>query len=193
MELISQAEYARRRGVSRQLVNRLTKQERIPTHNGKINPVEADQVLDREFDEKESKNGSSSSENNFYKEKTRLESLKADLYEIKLASERKKVVPVEVVLGEFEKLVKAVKQRLAGMGKKLSLSVAHETDPKKIKVIIDDAILEACSEFRQYDAKTGKCRSTSPKKGNRKASRKHKSTRKNTNKRVGKQTSGFVK
>ena len=43
--LISQSEYARQRGVSRQYVNRLVRQGVIALENGKIDPARADAAL----------------------------------------------------------------------------------------------------------------------------------------------------
>ena len=43
--LISQSEYARRRGVSRQYVSRLVKQGVIALENGKVDPVQADAAM----------------------------------------------------------------------------------------------------------------------------------------------------
>ncbi len=48
--LISQSEYARRRGVSRQYVSRLVKQGVIVLENGKVNPVRADAALEARRD-----------------------------------------------------------------------------------------------------------------------------------------------
>ena len=42
---MTQAAYARRRHVSRQRINRLVKDQIIPLHDGRIDPVEADQLI----------------------------------------------------------------------------------------------------------------------------------------------------
>jgi len=49
-ELISQAEFARRRGVSRQAVSKAVKQGRIELVAGKIDPVAANQAWERSSD-----------------------------------------------------------------------------------------------------------------------------------------------
>ena len=46
LELLSQAAYAKRIQVSRQRINRLVKDQKIPLHHGRIDPVEADQILE---------------------------------------------------------------------------------------------------------------------------------------------------
>jgi hypothetical protein len=45
MDLMSQAEYARHRGVSRQAVNKAIVAGKIPLHDGKIDPAEADLAM----------------------------------------------------------------------------------------------------------------------------------------------------
>lgn len=56
---VSQAEYARRRGVGRQYVNRLVRSGKIPvSKNGRIDPAKADAALDALRDPSRGKNGS---------------------------------------------------------------------------------------------------------------------------------------
>ena len=49
-ELLTQKEYARRRGWSKQYVNQLVRQGRIPIRDGRIDPVAADAALARDRD-----------------------------------------------------------------------------------------------------------------------------------------------
>lgn len=44
--LLSQTDYAARRGVSRQYVGKLIREGVLPLHNGKINPLQADAILE---------------------------------------------------------------------------------------------------------------------------------------------------
>ncbi len=46
-KLVSFRSYAKQRGISVSYVSRLVKQEKIPTHDGQINPIEADEARGR--------------------------------------------------------------------------------------------------------------------------------------------------
>lgn len=180
MELISQAEYARRVKKDKGLISRHVKHGRIILENGKVNPVQADQALgysssgDSENVDSEKKGQGK----NYWEEKTRRESAEASLKELELAFRRKELVEVEVVSQEFSKLVDAVRQKLLAIPSKIAPITHQQKTIAATRQIIEQGIHEALNEFGSYNPKTGKSGSSRAPNKNRGASKKAKATAK---------------
>lgn len=149
-ELITQAAYARRRGVSAAAVNKAVKSGRITAIDGKIDPDVADIQWSRNTDltqsartnqailRSPSSTKDSRQEGQEGKEdsailvaRTRTETARAELFEIEIAEKRGTLVQAEgVKKAAFEK-ARIVRSALEGLPDRLAPVLAAESDPAR--------------------------------------------------------------
>lgn len=186
MELLSRAEYARRRNRAKSLITRYVKDGRIVLVDGKVNPEQADKALgftnENEF-EKE-KNGESGGD--YWKEKTRREAAEASLKELDLARRRGELIEVNIAVHEFSKLADSVRQNLLAIPTKIASVVYGQKTIPATQRVIELAIHEALNEFGTYNAESGKPRASRASRQNRSVGKKAKAPAKTDSERVGK-------
>jgi hypothetical protein len=162
MTLLSQRAYAKSRGVSPQYVNKLVLQGKIPTVEGKINPVKADAAIERGRDPahdlqrkqpvpavpsgtgtrvqvREQSPGSVS----FLQARTVREQIKAKLDKLEYDRRTGKLVEAEKVKEAAESAFKNTRDRLLILPRSLSAALAATSKPAEAEQILTDAIFNA--------------------------------------------------
>lgn len=141
MELISQREYARRRGIAPSLVNKYVKQGKIKLKNGKINPDQAGKALEQGGD----------AGTDYWKEKARHEKWKADLAEIEVAKKKHELVPVELVTEHLEKMLTAVRQKIMSLPTKSAPLIFSEESVAGMRAVLEREVDENLNELSSYN------------------------------------------
>lgn len=157
MALISQAAYAKLKGVSPPYINKLVKQGKIPTVKGQIDPAKADAALERNRDPAhdiqrkapvpESKNWSepvrreqSPGSVSFLQARTAREQIKAKLDKLEYDRRTGKLIESEKVKELAENAFKNVRDRLLMLPRSLSAVLAACSKPSEAEKILTDAI-----------------------------------------------------
>lgn len=148
--LLTMSAYAKKRDVSYELIRRYCKQGRITLADGKIDPDVADQQLSEtiqpngnsKLDKKEVTVSDHMKE--FNKAKARREKYKADLAELELQRELKKLILVDQVEKEAEDLYRSLRDNILNVVIRATKKLLGETDEfrfrKVLKQEIEDAI-----------------------------------------------------
>lgn len=148
MELISQREYARRRGVAPSLINRHVKEGKIKLVDGKINPVQADKILNKDS------NGKGGGE--YFKQQSRLVKAKADKAELEYLRLSDELVPAEEVRVFLDKMLSSFKSRLLSLPSKVAPIIIAENEIGGAIIILEQAVEETINELRSYDPNANK-------------------------------------
>ena len=174
-ELISQREYARRRGVTHVAVQRAVKAGRISTVNGKIDPALADQQWQENTDQSKPRNlitgnpkqakqpgepsepmdmggadeviGGPSTATGYAKARAARELYQAQLAKLELDRRRGALVPAdEVRLGAFNMARKA-RDQLIALPERLAAVLAATEKPAEVQRILEEEIERICQEI----------------------------------------------
>lgn len=172
-ELISQSEYARRKDVSRQYINRLVQQGKIPTDESKrIDPDIADAVLAQLADPARRLNGNAEDENepvpvddyddesagspsanghtSFAKFRSAREAYQAKLAQLDYEERAGKLVKKEEVEREAFDISRQLRDRFLSIPQEVSGTLVGMTDEKEIAKFlrskIRDALMEAAAD-----------------------------------------------
>jgi hypothetical protein len=174
-ELISQREYARRRGITHVAVQRAIKAGRISAVNGKIDPVLADQEWQQNTDQSKPRNritgnpkqaktpgepsepmdlggtdetiGAPSTATGYAKARAARELYQAQLAKLELDRRRGALVPAdEVRLGAFNMARKA-RDQLIAMPERLAAVLAATEEPAEVQRILEEEIERICQEI----------------------------------------------
>ena len=174
-ELISQREYARRRGMTHVAVQRAVKAGRISTVNGKIDPVQADQEWQQNTDQSKPRNritgdpkqaktpgeppepmdlgaadetiGAPSTASGYAKARAARELYQAQLAKLELDRRRGALVPTdEVRLGAFNMARKA-RDQLIALPERLAAVLAAIQEPAEVQRILEEEIERICQEI----------------------------------------------
>jgi len=173
-ELISQREYARRRGVSHVSVQRAIKAGRISTVDGKIDPVLADEQWRRNTDQSKPRNritgnpkqtrtpgepsepmdmggaegaiGGPSTATGYARARAARELYQAQLAKLELDRRRGALVSAdEVRLGAFNMARKA-RDQLIALPERLATVLAAIQEPPEVQRILEEEIERRCQE-----------------------------------------------
>jgi multidrug resistance efflux pump len=131
--LITQKEYASRKGWSPQYVSKLIKQGKLPTVGRKIDPKAADAALEQQ----------SSTLAEALRRKTQAQ---AEREELKLAIARNEVVPIWLVRQKQEQINGVIRARLLAIPTKMAMILA-DSSAAEIKAKLDIEIYEVLSEL----------------------------------------------
>lgn len=168
-ELVSQREYARRRGISHVAVQRAIKAGRISTTSGKIDPVLADKQWQQNTDQSKPRNritgkpkqsrppgepsepmemvGGDSTATGYAKARAARELYQAQLAKLELDRRRGALVPAdEVRLGAFNMARKA-RDQLIALPERVAATLAATDDPVEVGRILDEEIERICQEI----------------------------------------------
>lgn len=174
-ELISQREYARRRGVTHVAVQRAIKAGRISTVNGKIDPIVADQEWQQNTDQSKPRNritgnpkqaktpgepsepmdlgavdeniGAPSTATGYAKARAARELYQAQLAKLELDRRRGALVPAdEVRLGAFNMARKA-RDQLIALPERLATVLAAVKEPAEVQRILEEEVERICQEI----------------------------------------------
>jgi hypothetical protein len=172
-ELISQREYARRRGVSHMAVQRAIKSGRISTLDGQIDPIQADREWQENTDQSKPRNritgrpshsraagapsepmvlaeegsGGGSTAAGYAKARAARELYQAQLVKLELDRRRGELVRAdEVRLGAFNMARKA-RDQLIALPDRLATILAATEDPAEVHRILTDEIERICMEL----------------------------------------------
>jgi hypothetical protein len=174
-ELISQREYARRRGISHVAVNRAVVSGRISTVEGKIDPEVADREWLENTDQSKPRNritgspkhrrsegepstptgmepaeegaGGNSTASGYAKARAARELYQAQLSKLELDRERGILVLAdEVKLGAFNMARKA-RDQLIALPERMAATLAAEQDPAEVQRLLEDEVERICEEI----------------------------------------------
>ena len=174
-ELISQREYARRRGITHVAVQRAIKAGRISTVDGKIDSALADQEWQQNTDQSKPRNritgdpkqtkaagepsepmdlgatdetiGAPSTATGYAKARAARELYQAQLAKLELDRRRGALVPAdEVRLGAFNMARKA-RDQLIALPERLAAVLAATEEPAEVRHILEEEIERICQEI----------------------------------------------
>ncbi len=155
--LVSQKKYGEMRGYSRVYINRLVREKGVITLvNGKIKPELADrQILEYTSPRNkslESSKGENSGTNGdkLIDVKIEKERFARDLLEIDLKRKSGQYIDKKKAATAFSNKITAVVRRLQKISKRISPSIAKESDRIKCEDMIFNEIKEAVEEFGQH-------------------------------------------
>ena len=155
-ELITQAEYARRKGVSRTAVCKHVKSRKITLVNGKVDPVMADQQLKANLDISQKRKVKLSDDvgnelSQYQEARARREKAKASLAELELAEKEGLLICVAQVEKEEEDLYRQYRDRMLNVVIRATKKLLGETNEfkfrKTLKKEIEHAIKKICNEL----------------------------------------------
>lgn len=166
-ELLSQHDYAKRRGVSRQYIGKLVSEGILPLNDGKINPVQADAILEARREPARQTHQQhqavldgisplpaqartvSDAELPKLLLKTRIksESERAKLLEIKAKVEAGKYVEIDEVRAAAFKQARIVRDHLAILADRIAPILANISDAREIHRIIEEEHNKALEEL----------------------------------------------
>lgn len=153
MELISQYEWAKRKGFSKQYVNQLVKSGKIPLEQGKINPAKADAIMAATQDPgKPTKRKSSGNTEDLsdllLRTRIKNEVQKGRILEIRAKVESGEYVNADLVRAEIFKMGRAARDHLLSIPDRLAAEIitlkeardAHDLLTREIKGALEDFI-----------------------------------------------------
>jgi len=156
--LVSQAEYARLRGVSRQAVHKDIRSGKIPTVDGKIDPVAADMALALAADPAKihaSAHGMPETAQrmipaedgavvlSYWEAKAKKESYQAEIARLDCERRRGELVEAGQVKKDAFRFGRQVRDRLEGIPARISAMVAAEGDPLRVQQLLSAEIVAA--------------------------------------------------
>ncbi|MDR1235942.1 MAG: hypothetical protein LBJ96_02955 [Holosporaceae bacterium] len=159
MTLISQVEWARRQGFSKQYVNKLIAQGKIKLTDGMIDEKSANAVLQNQRDPNLPirRNGSSSyeSQNDMHdllvKTKLKNEIERGKLLEAKVKSETGELISAEKVRQAMFAKGRIIRDGIMNIPDRISSLLANENDASKIHEILSKEIREVLTELSRDD------------------------------------------
>jgi hypothetical protein len=169
VQLITQAEYARRRGCTEGAVRRAVRDGRISLIDGKIDPVAADaqwarntrvragsratddvnlsgsgntggRIAGDDDDDEDSATG-------YWKSRARRERAEAELAELKLAEMQGQLVRADDWSAALAKRAAAFREGLLQIPSRLSAQLAAESDQARIHTLIEDELRQVMSQL----------------------------------------------
>jgi hypothetical protein len=174
--LISQREYARRRGISHTSVQRAVKARRISTVDGKIDPAQADREWRDNTDQSKPRNRvtgkpkqarvpeeppepmdfagmdgghSRSGGSNYAKARAARELYQAQLTKLHLDRERGTLVRADEVRIAAFNAARSARDKLMGIPVRVSAVLAATNDAKEVERILDEEIERICVELSE--------------------------------------------
>jgi hypothetical protein len=167
MGLISMREFARRNGVSAEAVSKAVKTGRLPAHDGKLDPAEAQAAWDKSKDPAragrklprstaevpQSRPGqpapfpSGFGGHSYTEVKTRRESVRLMRDQVELKRLLGEMVPVADVGRKIDAMIQIAKSKLLSLGHKLAPQLAMETDAAKCQEIVDETVREILTDL----------------------------------------------
>lgn len=145
---ITKAEYAHRRGVSRQMVGKYCALGMPTASNGHIDVEKADSWIADNID-KHSEPGRS----NLTEARTRKENALASLRELELRKRKGELWEAGEAQAAMEAIVTATRSHFLLLSAKLAPEVAGNGNPTECQAIIDQAIREALQALSEYKLK----------------------------------------
>jgi hypothetical protein len=149
VELVSQSEYARRRGCTEGAVRRAVRDGRIALIDGKLDPVAADAQWARNTRPRAGSEPAAApltaapdregedDGNGYWASKARRESAEADLAELKLAEQRGQLVRADEVRAALSRRAAAFREGLLQIPSRLSAVLAAEVDQARVHALLD--------------------------------------------------------
>ena len=151
---LSQAAYARHRGVSREAVNRAIREGRIPVGaNGRINPAEADAAWERNTTPRPDAHpapalaGGDTEPMSLNEARTRHESAKAKLAELELGERSGQLIPVSEMRDVAFRASRAARDLLQSIPDRVAEVLLGQTDANEIRRLLHDEIGRAVDEL----------------------------------------------
>ena len=147
---MTQAEFARHRGISKQVINKKVKSGILPRkENGKLDQEECDRILDgnhivRGENVVEDNEGDNLS---YAEQRTLLTKYRAQLAKMELESKSNKLIPIEDVYDVAFKSSRKLRDGLQNFSDRLSGQLASETDALKVNKLLRDEIRYLLSEY----------------------------------------------
>lgn len=166
MPLITQAEYARQRGVSRAYINKLTKQGKIPTEGQKIDSDKADAALNQSslnpprVDKPRTivKPEHRSPERapivaaprtpSYLQARTYNETYKAKMAELDYKKACGQVAEIGIFQRALEKSNAIIKQKLTGLPTKMAAELTNISSTAVVKGKLESEVLEILAELK---------------------------------------------
>ncbi len=162
MALLSQSEFARRQGWSRQYVAKLVKSGKITLHNGKIDQKQALAAINATSEPSTALRSTSKSETNlpsvpndsrqavdFVTARTMREAFKAKMAKMEYEEKAGKLTDASKVKAEAFRAGRIVRDALLGIPDRLSDVLAAEQDPVQIRRLLNDELETILSELSQ--------------------------------------------
>jgi hypothetical protein len=169
VQLITQAEYARRRGCTEGAVRRAVRDGRISLINGKIDPVAADAQWARNTRVRAGSRatddvnlsgsggtgGTAAGDNDddedsatgYWKSRARRERAEAELAELKLAELQGQLVRADDWAAALAKRAAAFREGLLQIPARLAAQLAAETDQARIHGLLEDELRQVMSQL----------------------------------------------
>ena len=187
---VTKAEFARLTGRSKQYIGRLCDRGTLKLADGLINIVEGIKALEGLKTNGKGSSGNGNDTNGgkptLWDEQARLAGHKADIAEMESLKLKEKLVEVDAVVGEYDKLFTAIRQRMLSMATKLTPVLFNAKTKPALQAKLDEECHRVLNEIANYDADTGKLGKAEPPKKNKPAGKKAKASAKADSKRVGK-------
>src|SRR5271157_1675326 len=169
MGLISLREFARRNGVSAEAVSKAVKTGRLPAHDGKLDPAEAQAAWDKSKDPARAgrKLPRSTAEvpqskpehsapapfpsgfggHSYTEVKTRREQVHLARDQFELKRLMGDLVPVADVGRKIDAMINIAKSKFLALGHKLAPRLAVETEAARCQEMVDEAVRESLTEL----------------------------------------------
>ncbi len=175
--LISQREYARRRGISHTSVQRAVKAGRISTVDGKIDPTQADREWQQNTDQSKPRNrvtgkpkrtrvpeeppepmdfagmdgghGGKGGGSSYAKARAARELYQAQLTKLHLDRERAKLVRVDQVKVAAFNAARSARDKLMAMPNRVSALLAATDNTEEVRRILEEEIERICVELSE--------------------------------------------
>jgi hypothetical protein len=153
VNLITQAEYAKRRGCSGAAVSHAVKAGRISLIDGKIDPTAADAQWAKNSrvragtgkakapvadGDTAGDDASQPGADDYWKSRSRREAAEAELAEIELAEKNGSVIQVKAVEAVWAQAMGATREHLLQIRARLAPLLASETDPFKVEQLLEE-------------------------------------------------------
>jgi len=180
VNLISQADYAKHRGVSEAAVSKAIKAGRISLIDGKIDPVAADAQWARnsrvragsgrgmlgpsaqqlgiaadQLGDGPDVGASAPGSDNYWDSRSRREAAEAELAEIELAEKNGQVIRIKAVESAWSQSLAATREHLLQVRARLAPLLANESDPFKIEQLLDEEHSQALQHLAAVHIQPG--------------------------------------
>ncbi len=145
-ELITQAEYARRKGVSRTTISKHVKSGKITLVNGKIDPVMADKQLKANLDISQKRKLKLSDDevgnelNSYQAARAKREYFKAKMAELEYMEKAGQLILVKDVEKEAFTLYRTFRDQMLNIPNRISQKVVAESDEFKVREMLKKEI-----------------------------------------------------
>ena len=142
MALLTQAQYAKARGVTRQAVSQAVREGRIPLVTGKIDPTVADVAFDQQV-------AALITMPSYAESKAAKAAFDARLRKMQCDTLAGKLISFEESQQLYSEMIVQARDILVTLGPQIADEVAAETDPKKIGALIDREVRRALARLRE--------------------------------------------